>query len=239
MEALLKAGCDPNVTDSSGQSIFVLASRLGRLSMLDLLLRHGVYADPAAVIAAASNGQAKTLEFLIQQGVPARGVSLHWLAKDGTGQMIEILAGARVDINGRDEYGNTPLILAAGYRNYEAVETLLRLRADPNARNHDGITPLLAAAGDWQFPSARWYAGARDFTGIAEMLLLFHAKPGDCEFKTGKSALSIAVSKRDYFSVKLLRESGATAAITAENAIDPLQLARSQRFAEILHLFEN
>ena len=49
---------------------------------------------------------------------------------------------AQVDINARDEAGNTPLHKAAWNGHAEAVEVLLKHGADPNARSTASRTPL-------------------------------------------------------------------------------------------------
>ncbi len=59
-----------------------------------------------------------------------------------------LLATSKADVNGRDENGNTPLILAAQNGHNEVIMALLAAKADVRAKNNQGQTALdLAAAG--------------------------------------------------------------------------------------------
>ena len=55
-------------------------------------------------------------------------------------------ASPNVDINGRDEQGNTPLIEAARFGHDEVGTALLVAKADVNAKNDQGKTALMRAA---------------------------------------------------------------------------------------------
>ena len=56
--------------------------------------------------------------------------------------MIHILLRNRAQINIRDKWGFTPLIVACHYRNYDLVSFLLQYGADVNLCSLDGSTPL-------------------------------------------------------------------------------------------------
>lgn len=59
-----------------------------------------------------------------------------------------LLATSKPDVNGRDDSGNTPLMVAAQNGHDEIVATLLAAKADRNAKNDQGKTALdLAIAG--------------------------------------------------------------------------------------------
>lgn len=75
--------------------------------------------------------------------------ALFQAARGGHAEAVKsILAGGRADVNGRDESGDTPLIVAARAGHDDVVQALLVARADPNAKNNAGQTALsLAAAG--------------------------------------------------------------------------------------------
>jgi ankyrin repeat protein len=57
-----------------------------------------------------------------------------------------LLASPNVDVNGIDEHGNTPLILAARSGHDDAVTALLIAKADVNVKNDEGKTALMLAA---------------------------------------------------------------------------------------------
>ena len=53
-------------------------------------------------------------------------------------------------VNGQDEKGNTPLMLAAVYGNADSVRLLIERGADVNATNMFGATALMRSAGDYE-----------------------------------------------------------------------------------------
>ncbi|MGH9882641.1 MAG: ankyrin repeat domain-containing protein [Pyrinomonadaceae bacterium] len=57
-----------------------------------------------------------------------------------------LLASPKVDVNGIDEHGNTPLIEAARFGHDEVVITLLVAKADVKTKNDEGKTALMLAA---------------------------------------------------------------------------------------------
>jgi ankyrin repeat protein len=57
-----------------------------------------------------------------------------------------LLASPNVDVNGRDEHGNTSLIEAARFGHDEVVAALLTAKADVNTKNDEGKTALMLAA---------------------------------------------------------------------------------------------
>src|SRR5262249_977352 len=56
-----------------------------------------------------------------------------------------ILASPKVDVNGRDEHGNTALIEAARLGHDKVVTELLLAHADPTLKNDQGQTALMLA----------------------------------------------------------------------------------------------
>jgi uncharacterized protein len=57
-----------------------------------------------------------------------------------------LLASPNVDVNGIDEHGNTPLILAARLGHDEVVTALLIAKADVKQKNDEGKTALILAS---------------------------------------------------------------------------------------------
>src|SRR5918994_823965 len=57
-----------------------------------------------------------------------------------------LLASPNVDVNGKDEHGNTPLIEAARFGHDEVVTALLFAKADVKIKNDEGKTALMLAA---------------------------------------------------------------------------------------------
>ncbi len=57
-----------------------------------------------------------------------------------------LLVSPNVDVNGIDENGNTPLILAARFGHDEVVTALLIAKADVTTKNNEGKTALMLAS---------------------------------------------------------------------------------------------
>jgi hypothetical protein len=72
--------------------------------------------------------------------------ALHQAAENGDTTRISALLDARADINSRDPYGRTALMLAIIHGRPQVVTALLARGADPNAADSTGMTPLQAAA---------------------------------------------------------------------------------------------
>ena len=76
------------------------------------------------------------------------------LVKEADAATVQAAIDAGADIEARDEYGYTPLMLATFYyaeahiRNVEVVQALTNAGADLEARTEYGWTPLMYAARD-------------------------------------------------------------------------------------------
>ncbi len=78
--------------------------------------------------------------------------------------VIEFLVKRGVDINARNEAGETALILAAWYGRDELVGILLKKGADPNVKTRKGLSALKVAS-------------ENGFDCIVERLLAYEVKP--------------------------------------------------------------
>jgi len=77
-------------------------------------------------------------------GAPA--IALHLAALQGDVAAIRAHAEAGSDLDRRDSFGSTPLLVAATFGHPEAVRALLQGGADPTVGNPEGSTPLHVAA---------------------------------------------------------------------------------------------
>jgi len=73
-------------------------------------------------------------------------VNIHLAALQGNVATIRQHIDAGSDLNERDPYGSTPLIIAATFGKNEVVRALIEAGADPDVTNNDGATALHAAA---------------------------------------------------------------------------------------------
>jgi ankyrin repeat protein len=67
-------------------------------------------------------------------------------ARDDIRESVELMLGAGADINTVDQYGNTPLMYAAGFGHEKVVRFLVQHGAKVNVVNEADGTPLMWAA---------------------------------------------------------------------------------------------
>ena len=73
-------------------------------------------------------------------------VSLHMAALIGNTKAVQQHIKAGSDLNEKDEYGSTPLIIAVTFGKTEVVRALIEAGADMTIANNEGSTPLHIAA---------------------------------------------------------------------------------------------
>ena len=76
----------------------------------------------------------------------APSVTIHEAAFMGNLKAIEQHIAAKTDLNVKDEYGSSPLGIAATFGKTEVARALIKGGADVNVRSSDGSTPLHTAA---------------------------------------------------------------------------------------------
>jgi ankyrin repeat protein len=136
---LIEKGADVNARDEGGMSVLEQAASSNHIELVRLLLSKGANVNTAdgggvtPLIAAAWNGDrnAPLVKLLIAHGA---AVNVK------TGDTFEVVK------NGPILLGHlTPLQVACGMANYEAVEALLKAGADVNAKDVRDATPLVFA----------------------------------------------------------------------------------------------
>jgi ankyrin repeat protein len=136
IQVLYEAGADVNVRDAEGRTPLMRAAYANNGKTLDRLLMLG--ADP----------KARDNDGLL---------ALHWAALAGNAGAAAVLlrvkanqfAGAIASIDdAENEFGATPLILAAGQHDGGLVAWLIAYGADPDIVDAEGYTALTSAALD-------------------------------------------------------------------------------------------
>lgn len=149
--SFLAKGLDPNSTDPQGQTILMMASRLGRLEVVKTLLSRR--ADPnrqtpkgdTALMIASLAGHLDIVRTLFAAGarMDTRGWNaLHYAAYGGSPDIIRflILRGAQKDALAPN--WDTPLLLAVRNGRTEAAKALIEEHADLAHRDKNGATAL-------------------------------------------------------------------------------------------------
>lgn len=117
---MLSKGADVNLVDDHGNHIMCAVAWRFFNNGMKLFLEYG--ADPNSTSVCDGRN------------------ALHYAASLALDEMCEMLIDAGVDINARDNEGNTPLHNAAKAGNVKICELLIKNGADPTIRN--GFTPL-------------------------------------------------------------------------------------------------
>ena len=202
VEDFLKAGCDPNITDSIGEPALFFAFLSGNSQIIDLLLQHGANVK-------------NVLNVAIYKGLPVIvkkilnfGVNVD-LVEDNTGQsplhlaianhnleIVELLLEHHSSIvNFEDRNGETPLYFAVSQGNVEIVEELLKQNADTNCKNMNGDSLLK-------------FAISKGNIEIAKELLK-HGADVDIRDSDNKTPLQISLDMIRYDIVEILLAYGA------------------------------
>ncbi|KFQ92319.1 Ankyrin repeat and SOCS box protein 3, partial [Nipponia nippon] len=142
-----------------GMCALHLSARHGSLESIRLLLEAG--ADPnevtteatTALFLAVENGHADVVKFLLQHGANVKGPhswsgwnSLHQASFQGCTEIMKILLEKGASKECKDDFGITPLFVAAQYGKLESLRLLVSHGADINCQAKDRATPLLIAA---------------------------------------------------------------------------------------------
>lgn len=136
---------------------------------------------------------------------------LHFAAQRGELQEIERLVAGGIDVNVRDQSGNTPLKYACAEPSLEAIQRLIDLGADVNLADDRGFTPLHCAAGHGFYPDA---------LKIVELLLSRGADINARSIELGFVPLHEATGPA---IIRLLLERGADACIKSNDGLTPLE----------------
>ncbi|NXV92463.1 ASB3 protein, partial [Calonectris borealis] len=142
-----------------GMCALHLSARHGSLESVRVLLEAG--ADPnevtteatTALFLAVENGHADIVNFLLQHGANVKGPhswsgwnSLHQASFQGCTEIMKILLEKGASKECKDDFGITPLFVAAQYGKLESLRLLVSHGADVNCQAKDRATPLLIAA---------------------------------------------------------------------------------------------
>jgi ankyrin repeat protein len=142
-ELLIDHGADVNSKDKNGQTPLMLATTVEHAQ---LLIDHG-----ADINAKNKKGETPLISFYTTK---IEEISLERLVGSGravpqiekkTNSLVPLFIKHGADVNSKDKYGKTPLMLAIEIRSEENIDLLIRHGADVNAKDNFGVNPLLVA----------------------------------------------------------------------------------------------
>ena len=147
---LLAKGFDVNARNPQGQHGLYVALREDSNEVAALLLAHPQL-DPEAtnkagetlLMMAALRGRLDAMRQLIARGAAINRegwTPLHYAASGSDAAATRLLLDLNAHVDARAPYGNTPLMMAAGFGSIDAALLLVRQGADVTLRNKAGVT---------------------------------------------------------------------------------------------------
>ena len=153
LSALLGRGFDPDTRNAKGQVGLTLALQLGSLKAFGALLASRSVQvdarnpqDETPLMMAALKGHVDAVKVLLLRGGDVNKTGwtpLHYAAAGTTDEQARIVAmllDQHAYIDAESPNGTTPLMMAAQYGTYDALQALLDAGADPAVKNQVGLT---------------------------------------------------------------------------------------------------
>ncbi|XP_044781840.1 ankyrin repeat and SOCS box protein 3 isoform X3 [Bubalus bubalis] len=126
IQILLEAGADPNATTLEETTPLFLAVENGQIDVLRLLLRYGANVNGSHSMSGWN--------------------ALHQASFQGNAEIIKLLLKKGANKECQDDFGITPLFVAAQYGKLESLSILISSGANVNCQALDKATPLFIAA---------------------------------------------------------------------------------------------
>ncbi|MDY5918496.1 MAG: ankyrin repeat domain-containing protein [Treponema sp.] len=179
----------------------IIASQYGHLEIVKLLISYKANLElkdeyeTTPLIRAAQNGYIDIIKELVNNGANYKdhqGAILTLAAFNGKKDVVEYFLKKGVNVDAKDQDGNTALIKASINNQLEIVKYLIKNGADVNIKNNDAITALMVAA----------YSGHLDVVN----LLLKNGADINTKTNADRSALNFAIGNGQIEIVKSLME---------------------------------
>ncbi|ELW47863.1 Ankyrin repeat and SOCS box protein 3 [Tupaia chinensis] len=142
LRKLLKKGRSVDVSDNRGWMPIHEAAYHNSVECLQMLIH-----------AAVENGQINVVRLLLRHGANVNGShsmcgwnSLHQASFQGNAEIIKLLLKKGANKEYQDDFGITPLFVAAQYGKLESLSMLISSGANVNCQASDKATPLFIAA---------------------------------------------------------------------------------------------
>jgi uncharacterized protein len=218
-EFLLQHGAEVNNVNEQGETALSAAVECGRVEMVELLLKRGADLklprinedeEPDSIVwKALEYWKVDVAEILWKHGAELPNAwQLNYLAGNGQEKGMIWAIERGLDVNTRDEKGNTPILSAADNGHHDNIAALLRLRADYHVRNKSGDSLVHKAA-----------AWPKCLEVVLPLGLDINAQN-----QSGRTPLHNAAQSGDYYAVPILIRAGASPNIQDREGNTPLHL---------------
>jgi ankyrin repeat protein/beta-lactamase regulating signal transducer with metallopeptidase domain len=236
VKEFLQQGIDINSKDGNGQTALYIAVNNDNKEIVKLLIEQG-----ADVNARNENGQsplditlsrnqrqisqnpnhAEIREMLLANG--AKILSIYAAIQSGSMEKVKEFLQKGIDINSKDEDGDTPLIISVNRDNNDIAKLLIDKGADVNVGDEGNYTPLYYAI--WNLNK--------------DMVNLLISKGAEVNFSAqeGDSIFYEAVWMDDFNIVKTLVDNGAKYDVKDKDGFTALHYAASQGSMDMVTLF--
>lgn len=230
---LVARGANVNAVTSAGETALAIAAdRPGNSAVIAFLLEKGAVASPkeasrfAALLRAATNGDAAAMRLLLSKGATVAGSPelARAAAFAHCRECLDIALAQGADVN-VSRLGRTALQEAAAFGDFEMVRKLVERGAHLDAADRRGYTALMRAALSYEPGSPQ----------VVEYLLSKGAATQP-KSETGDTALSYALRFGETPVVAALRKVGAPGAQTALQPPPPLPPGKSRTPREAVEL---
>lgn len=152
-EIFLKNGADINISNENGETFLHYFAAINDVKTMEFLIDHKISMDemdmnhmtPFEI--AAQKGHVEAIDLLINKGalfMTQRSFTTpaHICAKTDNAELIKKFLGLGLEIDFKDEYGETMLHCAAKSGSLSVIAFLVNKNADVNALDDNGNTPL-------------------------------------------------------------------------------------------------
>ena len=225
VKLLLDKGADVNTKDKNGQT------------PLDIILNQNQRQI------SQNQSHADIMVMLLANG--AEILSIHTASKIGNSEKVKAFLEKGIDVNTKDDNGQTSLHIAVISDNQEIVELLIDEGVDVNAKDENGMTPLLLAISEGHLDLAEFliksgadvntadgsgfvplvYAMWNDGPNVVKMLLNNGADVNAQDTATGYSVLHWAILMDNKELTELVLAAGADLNGKSSTGETPLDIA--------------
>jgi ankyrin repeat protein len=215
IEALLKAGCNPDIQDQDGATPLILASQNGQVEAARVLIEKG------ANLELADKKGWRPFDYTVDKGNNEAAAvlrthcaqhSLHFLAQKGMTDKVAAAVAAGRDINACNSNMETPLMLAVKCDRVETALVLVQMGASREVVDNRGRTAV-------------HYAATREgHVGVVEALLKAGCNP-DIQDEDCATPLILASQNGHVKAVRVLIEKGALIEAVDEDGLTALMIA--------------